>query len=320
MPPFEHYGSWLVDGFVMTLSMVISTFNYVRWQPIVEENRLLEFAVDSGRMIIHCICDEFHISLTTQLPEFNMTLNINLRLEDRELPSGSAPEQQDPPSYFPLSNQRLVIPGVPFELPCPLCSCPLERGQVCDHNETGQVVIWWYTPDLTVEDLTVNPFSIHKIIWADSPVLLKQVFPELVESPTSHIFPMFSPSTTPPPSPLLSSLSHHAYFDARDSSESPPLWQGEFFEHYRSGQPQYGLGRAPHQSSAWGRSSSSHGHGTLLRTVPGETPNLSAQQEVLAGMLSGVQHLEEPLRRRRRGRARRGPPGPFIPVSQPGLP
>jgi len=164
MPPFERYGSWLVDGFIMTLSMVISTFNYARRQPIVEENRLLEFAVDSGRMIIRRICDEFHISLTTQLPEFNITLNVDLHLEDCELPSGSAPEQQDPPSYFPLPDQRLVIPGVPFKFPCPLCSRPLEQGQVCDHNETGQVVIRQYAPDLTVEDLTANPFSIHEII------------------------------------------------------------------------------------------------------------------------------------------------------------
>ena len=79
-------------------------------------------------MIICRICNEFHVSLTTQLSEYNVTFNINLCLEDRELPSGSASEQQDPPSYFPLPDQCLVIPGVPFELPCPLCSRPLEQG------------------------------------------------------------------------------------------------------------------------------------------------------------------------------------------------
>jgi len=234
MPPFERYGSWLVDGFVMTLSMVISAFNYVRRQPIIEENGLLEFAVDSGRLLVRCIRDEFHVSLTTQLPEFNITFNMDLRLEDCELPSGSSPEQQDPPSYYPQSDQCLVIPGVPFQLPCPLCSRPLERGQVCDHNGTGRVVIRRYAPDLTAEDLTANPFSIHEIIQAGSPVLLKQVFPELADivySP-SLIIPTHSPSTTPPPSPLSSSSSHHAYFDARDSSESPPLRQGEFLEQH----------------------------------------------------------------------------------------
>jgi len=162
MPPFERSGSWLVDGFVMTLSMVITTFNYARWQPIIVENGLLEFTVDSGRLLVHCIHDEFHVSLTTQVPEYNVTFNIDLRLEDRESNSGSAPEQQDPPSYFPLPDQRLVIPGVPFELPCPLCSCPLEWGQVCNHNETGQVVIWRYTPDFTAEDPQANPFSLRE--------------------------------------------------------------------------------------------------------------------------------------------------------------
>ena len=237
MPPFERYGSWLVDGFVMTLSMVISAFNYARQQPIVEENGLLEFAVDSGRLLVRCIRDEFHVSLTTQLPEFNVTFNMDLHLEDRELPSGSAPEQQDPPSYFPLPDQRLVIPGVPFELPCPLCSRSLEQGQVCDHNETGQVVIWQYVPDLTAKDLTANPFSIHEIIRAGSPALLEQVFPELEEIDVylpSLLYPTLSPSTTPPPSPLSSSSLHNAYFDARDSSESPPLQQGEFLEQHQS--------------------------------------------------------------------------------------
>ena len=142
-------------------------------------------------------------------------------------------------------NKRLVIPGVPFKLPCPLCSCPLERGQVCDHNETGQVVIQRYAPDLTAEDLQVNPFSIHEIIRAGSPTLLEQVFPEIRVPTPSLIYPILLPSTTPPPSPLSLSSSHHAYFDARDSSESPPLRQGEFFEQHQSGRPQYGLSQAP---------------------------------------------------------------------------
>jgi len=64
-----------------------------------------------------------------------MTFNVDLHLEQCESDSGPAPEQQDPPSYFLQSDQCLVILGVPFELPCPLCAHPLERGQVCDHME-----------------------------------------------------------------------------------------------------------------------------------------------------------------------------------------
>ena len=96
-------------------------------------------------------------------------------------------------------------------------------------------MIWRYVLDLTAEDLQANLFSTHEIIRAGSSALLKQVFPELAEFMPSLIYPMLLPSTTPPPSPLSSSSSHHAYFDARDSSESPPLQQGEFFEQYRSG-------------------------------------------------------------------------------------
>ena len=55
-----------------------------------------------------------------------MTFNIDLRLEDHESNSDAAPEQQDPPFYFPQPDQHLVLPGVPFGLPCPICSRPLE--------------------------------------------------------------------------------------------------------------------------------------------------------------------------------------------------
>ena len=204
MPPFERFGSWLVDGFVMTLSMVISTFNYAMREPIIVEDGLLEFTVDSGRMIICCLCDEFHVSFTTQLPEFNVTFNIDLRLE----------EQQDPPSYYLQSDQHLVLPGVPFKLPCPFCVHPLERGQICDHVKRGQVVIQQYGPDLSVEDLQANPFSIHEIIRAGSPVLVEPVYPDIHVPSASLPYPTLSPPDSPLLSSPLSSTSQHAYFDA----------------------------------------------------------------------------------------------------------
>jgi len=51
MPPFECFGSWLIDGFVLTLSMVITAFNYIMQNPIVQGDGLLEFAADSGKVI-----------------------------------------------------------------------------------------------------------------------------------------------------------------------------------------------------------------------------------------------------------------------------
>jgi len=223
MPPFECFGLWLVDGFIMALFMIVSAFNYALQTPIVEEDGLLEFAVDSGRMLVRCIHDEFYLSLNTQTSEYNMTFNLNLCLEDRKSNSGPAPEQQEPPSYFPQSDQHLVLPGVPFKLPCPLCACPLERGQIYDHVERGQVVICQYAPDLSVEDLQANPFSIHEIIQAGSPVLIEPVYPDICVPSASLIYPTLSPPDSPLLSSPSSSTSQHAYFDAQDSSESPPL-------------------------------------------------------------------------------------------------
>jgi len=43
----------------MTLSMTIAAFNYVMTTMIVEKDGLLEFTAHFGRLIIHCLHDEF---------------------------------------------------------------------------------------------------------------------------------------------------------------------------------------------------------------------------------------------------------------------
>jgi len=110
----------------MTLSIVISIFKYVMTNPIVEKDGLLEFTAHSRRLIICYLHDEFHFSLTTQIPEYYVTFNIDLCLDYYESDSVSAPDKQDPPSYHSPSNDHLVPPGVPFKLPCPCCACPLK--------------------------------------------------------------------------------------------------------------------------------------------------------------------------------------------------
>ena len=81
--------------------MVISAFNYALTILIINKDGLLEFTAHSGRLIVCHICDEFHFSLTIQTPEFYVTFNVDLRLEQRESNSGPAPDKQDPPSYYP---------------------------------------------------------------------------------------------------------------------------------------------------------------------------------------------------------------------------
>jgi len=112
---------------MLTLSMVISAFNYALTTPIINENGFLEFTAYSERLIVCHIHDEFHFSLTIQTLDFYVTFNIGLHLEQCESNSaGPAPDEQDLPSYHPQSDTCLVLPGVPFKLPCPLCARPLE--------------------------------------------------------------------------------------------------------------------------------------------------------------------------------------------------
>ena len=51
------------------------------------------------------------------------------------------------------------------------------------------MVIWQYRLDLTIEDLQANPFSVHEIIQAGSPILLEQIYPDIHVPSTSLIIP-----------------------------------------------------------------------------------------------------------------------------------
>ena len=125
----------------MTLSMVISAFNYAMQDPIIQRDELLEFATHSGRLIICCLHNEFHFSLTTQVPEYYMTFNVDLYLNQHKSNFGSVPDEQDSSSYYPQSDDHLVPPGVPFEFPCPCCACFLKQEQVVNFNVSCLILL-----------------------------------------------------------------------------------------------------------------------------------------------------------------------------------
>ena len=61
---FLRYGSWLVTGFALVLSMVAAAMSIAIGQEptrITEENDLLEFTVTSGELIIHRLLREFQL-------------------------------------------------------------------------------------------------------------------------------------------------------------------------------------------------------------------------------------------------------------------
>jgi hypothetical protein len=52
---FLRYGSWLVTGMTLVMSLVTAISGTI----MVEEDELLQFAVDSGELIICCMMDIF---------------------------------------------------------------------------------------------------------------------------------------------------------------------------------------------------------------------------------------------------------------------
>ena len=65
---FTRYGSWLVTGLTLAVSMVTVAMSIAIGQEptrITEENNLLEFAVTSGELIIRWLLRKFQLLFVT---------------------------------------------------------------------------------------------------------------------------------------------------------------------------------------------------------------------------------------------------------------
>ena len=65
---FTCYGSWMVTGLTLVISMVSAAMSIaIEQEPIriTEENDLLEFAISSGELIIRRLFCEFQLLLIT---------------------------------------------------------------------------------------------------------------------------------------------------------------------------------------------------------------------------------------------------------------
>ena len=99
-------------------------------------------------------------------------------------------------------GSRIVAPGVPFELPCPICQCPLERGQYCHHHSI--TILRRSTEDL-LEDHLREPFRRLRRLHSPEPDQSQRIY--------------FSDKENVPPYP--SSPSPPTYNDACSSPSSP---------------------------------------------------------------------------------------------------
>ena len=180
---FMRYGSWLVTGFALVMSMVAAALSIaIGADPIRIDGDELEFAVTSGELIIRRFVHEFQLLYTTVVNDNRVSLTIVLHIETQsEVGSPSpVPEERDPstspvpPYSAPVPNQdrNIFYPELTFQLRCPLCPHLLEIGEYCHHPNRGVNVLRRSPGDTpSWAKLLNNPFEYLRIIPGPDPTL-----------------------------------------------------------------------------------------------------------------------------------------------------
>jgi hypothetical protein len=92
---FLRHGSWLVTGMTLVISLIAAVMvTAISGTVIVEEDELLQFAVDSGELIIRLMMDVFQFHYVCVLSGNRATLKVVLRLEPLpEVGTSNSPDQ-----------------------------------------------------------------------------------------------------------------------------------------------------------------------------------------------------------------------------------
>jgi hypothetical protein len=277
---------------------------------MVEEDKLLQFAVDSRELIICRMMDIFQFSYICTLSGNRASLTVVLRLEPLpEVGTSNSPEQRDP-SSTPVERTRspqphtILYPGYPFRIRCPFCPRRLEFLEYCHHPEHSFTILRRHPSD--PEDSIVSRQEIHNhpflfLCFVPGP---RHTFPH--PNPENPNRPrQFSRVNRPPSSttivdeairtaiaqetpPLSSSSSSQQSFtvflprndepNQRDSPEPLSLPEGQLRLRQGNGSSNYGLTRASGRSSTRGRASAtSHGR---VSVCPSPGPSSRRNQQV----------------------------------------
>ena len=134
MPRFVmHQGVWLIPGLILVLHLCAFMFSTIitgNIEPIVDNDELIEFIIDSGELFIWHIAKTIQLFFIHQAGANQYTLHVTLSV--CTLQAVSQP-LKDPGSH--------IVPlGVPFELSCPICRQPLELGQYCTHYQNIKIL------------------------------------------------------------------------------------------------------------------------------------------------------------------------------------
>ena len=247
---FTRYGSWMVTGLTLALSMVTAAMTIAFgatpfW--VTGEDELLEFTVTSGELVIRRLLRRFRLLYIIAVNGNRISLTIVLHIEPLSeidsSPNSPIPEERDLSSLCPplvvINDENTFLPGIPFQLRCPLCPYLLETGETCFHPDRGIKILRRSPEDVPSGDNILDrPFKFLHIISEDalpeteifnrsvflSPHPGRTFYPHHPSSPGSPSIPTQIEEAirtaiaqeTPPPSPIPSF----------DSSQVHPIHQG----------------------------------------------------------------------------------------------
>ena len=94
--------------------------------------------------LIHCILNvtytldvNLHVVVHPEVSEQPQPSPLPIPICPRPIPCPSLSHHQGT-GHTP---DTIIPPGVPFELPCPICQCSLEQGQICRHLDPQTTVV-----------------------------------------------------------------------------------------------------------------------------------------------------------------------------------
>ena len=145
-----YQGVWLISELILVLHLCAIMFSTIitgNIEPIVDDDELIEFIIDSEELSIQCIAKTIQLFFIyqagTNLYILHVTLSVCI------LQTVSQP-LEDPGSC-------IVPSSVPFKLPCPICRQPLELGQYYIHHQN--ITILHHSIEDPLEDHLCQPFK-----------------------------------------------------------------------------------------------------------------------------------------------------------------
>ena len=149
--------AWVIQGCVLILHMMsVAMTPFMNQLAVAKTHNRVQFTMQSGVLSFWRRPENFALHLIHCILNVTYTLDVNLYVvvhpEVSEQPQPSPPPIPIHPHPIPCpspshhlgsghASDITVPPGVPFELPCPICQCFLEQGQIYCHSDPCTTVV-----------------------------------------------------------------------------------------------------------------------------------------------------------------------------------